>query len=726
MENPELMKRILFFLLLISSIAQAQQGNDYLNPIFNVKKYLPVGQPDGSTDNTVGINAAVKAWHDAGSKGKVYMPGNGTPYIVLSSYVRTNAYKPQGIILYDNLEIYGDGVGKTIINQGNSPAGLTYNPSTDTATGYWFSAFNGFNNKASNVSIHDLEYFGNNTNQVNWNSNAFSNPGWLTDTSYHQTQTGITFFRGHNNHVYNVYFHETQAEGVTFIQSYHGLVEDSHFRNCGGGGVSINGQTSYFTNVINVWVDSSYSDNIRATQTSRIAVERCKLSKSRPYLTAHTYAGIYFEDVNYSSITHCILDSNSAVGADINNISLVGVGNVIKDNQIVGNSTGSVIAVGNTAIEDNYMTGIPNGAAAHINLNGGKNFKIKGNRIDLGTLNKAITGAFGTQFGSSIITDNIVRGLGSESLFVQGDSGTSIIGGNSLRAFDSTGLPIKYVLNALNGSGLQSYFRAVALTSGANITMGMYGPVTGGNVDGVSNNNLAIIYGNATNMLLKSDGPMVFSTNGAERLRLDASGNTKISGNLGINKTPSSLIDIINNGAVPSSISVSNNVAGQYSNATLLNDGSKYISLNSYGSTLAGTVAGISNNNLANIQTNTTLLIGPTSSNSFYLVTNNVVRMTLDNAGGIIHGIGQFGITEGTNGRVGQTTLVAGTKAITITGLTASSRAIVSLVSQGGTSTTTYEYVGVCTSNTLTISAITTAGAVVTTDTGLVNYFVIN
>lgn len=74
----------------------------------------------------------------------------------------------------------------------------------------------------------------------------------------------------------------------------------------------------------------------------------------------------------------------------------------------------------------------------------------------------------------------------------------------------------------------------------------------------------------------------------------------------------------------------------------------------------------------------------------------------------------------------GQTTLIAGTKAITITGLTTSSIAFVQLVSQGGTVTTTVGYEAVCTTNTLTINAITNAGsnALNTLDTSIVNYLI--
>jgi hypothetical protein len=75
---------------------------------------------------------------------------------------------------------------------------------------------------------------------------------------------------------------------------------------------------------------------------------------------------------------------------------------------------------------------------------------------------------------------------------------------------------------------------------------------------------------------------------------------------------------------------------------------------------------------------------------------------------------------------VGKATLVAGTKAITITGITASSIPIISFISAGGTITTTTHYAGVCSSNTLTITALTSASAVNTSDTSIISYLVIN
>lgn len=76
------------------------------------------------------------------------------------------------------------------------------------------------------------------------------------------------------------------------------------------------------------------------------------------------------------------------------------------------------------------------------------------------------------------------------------------------------------------------------------------------------------------------------------------------------------------------------------------------------------------------------------------------------------------------SGVSGQTTLVAGTKAITITGLTTSSIALVSLVSSlTGSSTVTYQ--AVCTANTLTLRANVAAGTINIADVSILNYAIL-
>lgn len=109
--------------------------------------------------------------------------------------------------------------------------------------------------------------------------------------------------------------------------------------------------------------------------------------------------------------------------------------------------------------------------------------------------------------------------------------------------------------------------------------------------------------------------------------------------------------------------------------------------------------------------------IGAAAGTDKLEVTGNIALMAAGN---------KLKITEGSNGSLGQTTLVSGTKAITISGLATTSRAIVTFVSVGGTVTTTWQYAAVCTSNTLTITALTNAGATNTSDTSVLNYLIVN
>jgi hypothetical protein len=73
---------------------------------------------------------------------------------------------------------------------------------------------------------------------------------------------------------------------------------------------------------------------------------------------------------------------------------------------------------------------------------------------------------------------------------------------------------------------------------------------------------------------------------------------------------------------------------------------------------------------------------------------------------------------------VGQTTLVAGTKAVTITGITSASKVVVTRNAQGGTVTTTVIYEATCSANTLTINARVAAGTTNTSDTSIISYIV--
>ena len=70
----------------------------------------------------------------------------------------------------------------------------------------------------------------------------------------------------------------------------------------------------------------------------------------------------------------------------------------------------------------------------------------------------------------------------------------------------------------------------------------------------------------------------------------------------------------------------------------------------------------------------------------------------------------------------GTSTLVSGTKAVTVSGVTTSNNAFVQLTTPGGTLGGMYK--AVCTTNTLTITSVSTTGITVTTDTSTLNYVI--
>lgn len=81
-------------------------------------------------------------------------------------------------------------------------------------------------------------------------------------------------------------------------------------------------------------------------------------------------------------------------------------------------------------------------------------------------------------------------------------------------------------------------------------------------------------------------------------------------------------------------------------------------------------------------------------------------------------------LTVGSN-IAGQTTLAAGTKAITITGLTTNSIAFVTIATPLNGSLSV-KYQATCTPDTLTLTALIAAGTINVADTSIVNYFVVN
>ncbi len=101
------------------------------------------------------------------------------------------------------------------------------------------------------------------------------------------------------------------------------------------------------------------------------------------------------------------------------------------------------------------------------------------------------------------------------------------------------------------------------------------------------------------------------------------------------------------------------------------------------------------------------------STNSFALGTVGDIVLTTTGS--------KIQIKEGSGGFMGQTALVAGKKAVTVTGVTTSTRCFPALVTPNTTALTT-SYQCVCTANTVTLQANVAAGTINTADVSTLNY----
>jgi len=142
-----------------------------------------------------------------------------------------------------------------------------------------------------------------------------------------------------------------------------------------------------------------------------------------------------------------------------------------------------------------------------------------------------------------------------------------------------------------------------------------------------------------------------------------------------------------------------------------------------YLSTTTG-VTGTGNLVLSNSPVFTTPNIGAATTTSInkIAITQPIASGTLTIGNGTTLG----NLVSFTADGIGKATLVSGTKAISIAGVTTSSIPIITFVSAGGTISTTTHYAGVCTAGTLTITALTSTSTTNTSDTSVISYLVIN
>ncbi len=116
-------------------------------------------------------------------------------------------------------------------------------------------------------------------------------------------------------------------------------------------------------------------------------------------------------------------------------------------------------------------------------------------------------------------------------------------------------------------------------------------------------------------------------------------------------------------------------------------------------------------------------LYSKASGGALSLVTTISATNGLSNAGNLtLTTLGnKILIKEGSGGFMGQAALTSGTNAITVSGVTTSTRCFTNLVTPSGTTNTT-SYQCVCTSNTVTLRANIAAGTINTADASTLNY----
>lgn len=192
----------------------------------------------------------------------------------------------------------------------------------------------------------------------------------------------------------------------------------------------------------------------------------------------------------------------------------------------------------------------------------------------------------------------------------------------------------------------------------------------------------------------------------------------------------------VSTGALTSQLSTNASVTLTNSNANAgaaaqsiisATNGTNFMTIRSYGTGF--TTAGLLVANLNEVRgTGGAMLISATTAASTIAfaiggtaATNETFRVDT-NGGNFSQLLTSLTFSAATNKMLGQATLVLGTKAVTITGLTTSHRAFVQLVTIGGTIAA--QYMAVCTANTLTITAETASGITQTLDTSTLNYVI--
>jgi len=381
-------------------------------------------------------------------------------------------------------------------------------------------------------------------------------------------------------------------------------------------------------------------------------------------------------------------NSGTTVGTNFigttDNVGLMFKTNGIKSGSIdltySNTSFGSYALYGNTTGSYNTMFGVEAGR----NVTGGSNIGIGRQAFD----NAVVTGSHNICIGyqSNVGTSSYNIAIGDYST-----AGTNSSSTYNLTLGFQAGGPTTGSNNTCLGS--QSAYYSAGITGSNNTFAGCQ---SGYNVTGGANNTAV----------------------GAQALYTSSAGNTGFTGS---NNTVNGY-----QGGYNLTTGSSNTLLGITAGSTLTTGSNN---------TIVGASSDVSSGSIANssclgqgitIGASNTIVLGNTS------VTHVVIGQTtgsylLDVKGGDI-ACASVGYTlrlhKGSAGDMfGDATLSSGTVAVTISGLASTDRAFVQITSASGTISGIYT--AVCTTNTLTITAINTAGSTVTTDNSTLTYHII-
>lgn len=321
----------------------------------NVANVLSFGaDPTGVTDATEAINNAIN--NNQGKK-RVYLP-HGTYKVTVTYVAGADSTNKQGIRLLSGIELFGDGPNLTRITIDTTGAGITWNPVTAETNGVFWPIISG--DTVHDTKVHDLWIDGNNTQQINFSNNAYTN----ISQSFRKTIPGIAYRWGYNNHIYNAIIEKTQDYGIEMWGDSLSTIDKVIVTTGGSGGVGFHLGTGRRT-ITNSLVTNNYADNIRVEFAQNITIENNEISWAKIGHAAapHNFAGIYFEDsYDFGSIVGNYIHNNSAYGIDLapnytNGARVSVLNNLFKNN---GNSgalvKGAVIINGNTFLDNGKKT----------------------------------------------------------------------------------------------------------------------------------------------------------------------------------------------------------------------------------------------------------------------------------------------------------------------------------------------------------------------------------